>query len=173
MSNPGNVDVVIGQTHVSGARLIAHSENLGSPISVPAGTVVGEGDSITVDGKPGKVANVIMDRIMNQADEAFEHINIYITPVEKRLLASGEGHDLRISGRSSIRAASEPSRYVSATGSTSTFLLANSASHATARAVLVFSVASSAMICRSGCRSSTSLYIFFTPFCCPPLPAVL
>ena len=32
MSNPGNVDVVIGQTHVSGARLIAHSENLGSPI---------------------------------------------------------------------------------------------------------------------------------------------
>ena len=66
---------------------------------------------------------------------------------KKRLLASGEGHDLRISGRSSIRAASDPSRYVSATGSTSTFSLANSTSHATARAVLVFSILSPPFLC--------------------------
>lgn len=79
MSNSSKVDVVIAGKHVSGVRL--SDLGAGAPIAVPAGTVVGEGDNITVDGKPGKVAKVIMDRITNQADETFEHINIYITPV--------------------------------------------------------------------------------------------
>ena len=55
----------------------------GAPIALPARTDVREGDSITVDGKPGKVAKVIMNRITNQADEPSEHTNIYITPVEE------------------------------------------------------------------------------------------
>nr|UWG20885.1 MAG: hypothetical protein [Bacteriophage sp.] len=77
MSNPGNVDVVIGQTHVSGARLIAHSENLGSPISVPAGTVVGEGDIITVDGALCKVTHVVHDSV-NSAEFS---VSIYTDPI--------------------------------------------------------------------------------------------
>lgn len=81
MSNSNKVDVAINGNHVSGVR--QSDLGAGAPIALPAGTAVREGDNITVDGKPGKVANVIMDRITNQADEAFEHINIYITPVEE------------------------------------------------------------------------------------------
>lgn len=79
MSNPGKVDVVIGQTHVSGVRLTAHSENLGSPISVPAGTVVGKGDTITVDGTLCKVAAVVHDSV----DSKEMSVNIYTAPVEQ------------------------------------------------------------------------------------------
>ena len=78
-SNPGNVDVVIGQTHVSGARLIAHSENLGSPISVPAGTVVGEGDIIKVGETLCKVVGVVHDCVYNKEMS----VNIYTAPVEQ------------------------------------------------------------------------------------------
>ena len=81
MSNSNNVDVAINGNHVSGVR--QSYLGAGAPIALPAGTAVREGDSITVDGKPVKVANVIMDRITNQADETSEHINIYITPVEE------------------------------------------------------------------------------------------
>ena len=79
MSNPGNVDVVIGQTHVSGARLIAHSENLGSPITVPAGTVVGEGDIIKVGETLCKVVGVVHDCVYNKEMS----VNIYTAPVEQ------------------------------------------------------------------------------------------
>lgn len=79
MSNPGNVDVVIGQTHVSGVRLIAHSENLGSPISVPSGTVVGEGDIIKVGETLCKVVGVVHDCVDNKEMS----VNIYTAPVEQ------------------------------------------------------------------------------------------
>ena len=79
MSNPSNIDVVIGQTHISGARLTAHSQNLGAPISVPAGTVVGKGDIITVDGTLCKVAAVVHDCV----DSKEMSVNIYTAPVEQ------------------------------------------------------------------------------------------
>ena len=90
MSIPTKVDVAIGSHHfngfqfadngpVSGARLIAHSENLGSPISVPAGTVVGEGDIIKVGETLCKVVGVVHDCVYNKEMS----VNIYTAPVEQ------------------------------------------------------------------------------------------
>ena len=81
----------------------------------------------------------------------------------------------------------DQSRYVSATGSTSTFSLANSTSHATARAVLVFSILSPPFLCynvsvrsllaavsfenrcalavSSNSRQARRLFCRHTPFC--------
>lgn len=77
MSNPGNVDVVIGQTHISGARL--SDLGTGAPIALPAGTPVVEGSIIKVDGTLCKVVGVVHDCVDNKEMS----VNIYTAPVEQ------------------------------------------------------------------------------------------
>lgn len=77
MSNPGNVDVVIGQTHVSGVR--QSDLGAGAPIALPAGTVVGEGDIIKVGETLCKVVGVVHDCVDNKEMS----VNIYTAPVEQ------------------------------------------------------------------------------------------
>ena len=75
MSNPTKVDVALGKKLVSGVRL--SDLGTGEPIALPAGTVVGEGDIITVDGSLCKVTHVVHDSV-NSAELS---VSIYTDPI--------------------------------------------------------------------------------------------